>query len=184
MEVSEGAKVEVKQIEQSASKGEVKSQEIDKGTVVTERETTTVTTRDGSKGSVTIKRGDLKPGENVLPMDSAVGLIKAVLDTLNKTLTISIDQPAERTETIVKERITEQRDYSKQSEERTQDTTKKQVAIAAEQHRREESMESASESKPTVKGMLWFWIGGGVFVVIVGIAIALWVNNFSKKMRK
>ncbi|MGO3195480.1 MAG: hypothetical protein ACTIKE_15810 [Sphingobacterium sp.] len=69
-----------------SSKGEVKSKEVDKGTTVTERTTTTKTTK-GGPSSIVIKKGDLKNGENYLK-DSAGNDVKAVLDTLKGTLSL------------------------------------------------------------------------------------------------
>lgn len=40
----------------------VKEREVDKVTLFTEKETTTTTTRDGTKIQVTAKKEDLKPG--------------------------------------------------------------------------------------------------------------------------
>jgi len=174
LEVIEGAKVEQTSQEQSSTMDKVKEREQDRGTVVTERETTTVTTKPSNKGTATIKKGELKPGENFIPMDSAVGLIKAVLDTLKGTLTIEIDQPSERTEQVVKERITERKDVTKEREQERKDTTSKQVAIQAEQSRRETSTESSSESKPNILAVLMSKIGWGIAFAIVVIAVFIY----------
>src|SRR5690606_9289823 len=102
--------------ETSTRTGEVKARHVDKGTVITERTTTSVTEK-GGKSKVTIGKGDLKPGENYL-RDSAGNEIKAVLDTLGKTLTLELNVPDERTETTTNERITENRDNTRDREEK------------------------------------------------------------------
>lgn len=152
LEVVEGSKVEQIINEQSGSSLEIKEVEKDKGVVTTERETTTTTVKEGSKSKVTISKGDLKPGENFL-RDSAGQQIKAVLDTLNKTLTIEVSSKGETTTTNIKERITDQRDLSKERNESKQDSTNKQVANAQEQTRRVSEESSSSSSKANVYGI-------------------------------
>lgn len=90
LKIVEGAKVEQTLTESTGAKTEITEKEVDKGTVVTERETTTTTIREGSKLRVTAQKEALKPGENFL-RDSAGQQVKAILDTLNKTLTIEIE---------------------------------------------------------------------------------------------
>ena len=86
LKIIEGAKVEQTLTESTGRKAEIKEKEVDKGAVVTERETTTTTTREVSTIRVTAQKEDLKPGENFL-RDSAGQQAKAILDTLNKTMT-------------------------------------------------------------------------------------------------
>ncbi|MDM1046737.1 hypothetical protein [Sphingobacterium hotanense] len=90
LKIVEGAKVEQTLTESTGRKVEIKEKEVDKGAVVTERETTTTTIREVSKIRVTSQKEDLKPGENFLS-DSAGQQAKAILDTLNKTLIIEIE---------------------------------------------------------------------------------------------
>ena len=90
LKIIEGAKVEQTLTESTGRKVEIKEKEVDKGAVVTERETTTTTIREVSKIRVTAQKEDLKPGENFLS-DSAGQQAKAILDTLNKTLIIEIE---------------------------------------------------------------------------------------------
>ena len=116
LKIVEGAKVEQILTESTGAKTEITEKEVDKGTIVTERETTTTTTREGSKIRVTAKKEDLKPGENFL-RDSAGQQVKAILDTLNKTLTIEIETKPERVEKVEKEKITERKDATKERQE-------------------------------------------------------------------
>lgn len=173
LEVVEGAKVEQTIKEQSGSTVNIKEVEQDKGVVTTERETTTTTVKEGSKSKVVIKKDDLKPGENFLK-DSAGQQIKAVLDTLNKTLTIEVTSKGETTTTTTKERITDQRDLSKERNESKQDSTNKQVANAQEVNRRVSEESSSSESKPNVWAVFVSKIGWGVAFLIILLGVLWW----------
>lgn len=173
LEVSESAKVEVKKTETSASKVEVKEREQDKGVVTTEKETTTKTIKEGSKGKFTIKKGDFKPGENYLPADSAFKMIKAILDTMANTLTIEVETPSEVTETTVKEKVTEHKDVTKEKDEKKQDTTNKQVATMTQNNRDEKIVKQDSESKPNIWAILVDHIGWGIAGVLI-IGFLLW----------
>jgi len=173
LEIKEGAKVEQTIKEQSSSKSVVQDREIDKGTVVTERQTTTTTTTEGSKGKAVIRKGDLKPGENFIPMDSAVGMIKAVLDTLNKTLTLEVTTPSRKIESVTNERITERKDVERERKEEKQDTTNKQVATVSQNSREEKIVKQESESEPNVWAILMDHIGWGIAGVLV-IGFVLW----------
>lgn len=173
LKIKEGAKVEQTLKEHSGSKSVVQDREIDKGTVVTERQTTTTTSTEGSKGRAVIRKGDLKPGENIIPMDSAVGMIKAVLDTLNKTLTLEVTTPPSKKETVVNERITERKDVEKERKEERQDTSSKQVAVQAEHTRRFDKSSGESKSEPNIWAILMDHIGWGIAGVLV-IGFVLW----------
>src|SRR5690606_10232312 len=180
LEVVEVAKVEQTINEQSGSSLEIKEVEQDKGVVTTERETTTTTVKEGSKSKVVIKKDDLKPGENFLK-DSAGQQIKAVLDTLNKTLTIEVSTKGETTTTNIKERITDQRDLSKERNESKQDSTNKQVAHAQELNRRVSEESSSSESKPNVWAILMNNIGWGIAFLIILIGVLWWFFKGAKR---
>ena len=173
LEIIEGAKLQQTTTEQSGSKVAVAEREVDKGTVVTERTTTTTTNRDGAKGTAVIRKGDLKHGENTIPMDSALGLIKAVLDTLNQTLTIEVTTPAAKSETVITERITERKDVERERKEERQDTSSKQVATQVQSDRRESASGEENESKPNIWAVLVSKIGWGIAGVIL-IGFVLW----------
>lgn len=173
LRVVEGAKVEQTLKESTGSKTEITEKEVDKGTVVTERETTTTTTRDGSKIRVTAKKEDLKPGENFL-RDSAGQQVKAILDTLNKTLTIEIETKPERVEKVEKEKVTERKDATKERQEERRDSTNKQVARVEEQHRSQDQSSVSNESKPNVWAVFVNNIGWGIAFLIVVIGVLWW----------
>lgn len=180
LEVVEGAKVEQTINEQSGSTLNIKEVEQDKGLVTTERETTTTTVKEGSKSKVVIKKEDLKPGENFL-RDSAGSQVKAVLDTLNKTLTIEVTSKGETTTTNIKERITDQRDLSKERNESKQDSTNKQVANAQEVNRRVSEENYSNESKPNVWAILLNNIGWGVAFLIILLGVLWWFFKGARK---
>lgn len=148
-----------------------KETEVDKGVVVTERKTTTKTTT-GGKSKVEIKKGELKEGENFL-RDSAGNMVRAVLDTLDKTLILEFNLPVTTTETTTEERIREQRDNHKQREEESRETTRKEVAVTVDSIRRETSEQSSSESSPNVWALFVNKIGWAVGLVVV-IGFLLW----------
>ena len=180
LKIIEGAKVEQTLTESTGAKTEITEKEIDKGTVVTERETTTTTTREGSKIRVTAKKEDLKPGENFL-RDSAGQQVKAILDTLNKTLTIEIETEPERTEKVEKEKITERKDATKDRQEEKRDSTNKQVATAAEQHRSQDQSSASNESKPNAWAVFVSKIGWGIALLIVVIGVLWWFFKGARK---
>jgi len=181
LEIKEGAKVEQTIKEQSGSKSVVQDREIDKGTVVTERQTATTTITEGSKGKAVIRKGDLKPGENIIPMDSAVGMIKAVLDTLNKTLTLEVTTPSSKKETVVNEKITERKDVEKERKEERQDTSSKQVAVQAEQNRRETSQTSQSTSTPNIWAVFASKIGWAIAFLVILIGVCWWFFGIGRR---
>ena len=181
LEVVEVAKVEQTINEQSGSTLNIKEVEQDKGVVTTERETITTTVKEGSKSKVVIKKEDLKPGENFLK-DSAGQQVKAVLDTLNKTLTIEVTSKGETTTTNIKERITDQRDLSKERNESKQDSKNKQVANAQEVNRRVIEESSSSESKPNVWAVFVSKIGWGVAFLLILLGVLWWFFKGARKM--
>ncbi|HIY74822.1 MAG TPA: hypothetical protein H9825_01050 [Candidatus Sphingobacterium stercorigallinarum] len=169
--VEASVRVEKKVEESTGSTVTVKETEIDKGTVVTERKTTTKTT-SGGKSKVEIKKGDLKDGENFL-RDTAGNMVRAVLDTLDKTLTIEFNLPVTTTETTTNERITESKNNHREREEESRDTTRKEVAVTVDSIRRETSEQSTSESSPNTWALFVNKIGWAVGLVVV-IGFLLW----------
>lgn len=151
-------------VDKSISGGEVKETVIDKGQTVTQKETTTITEK-GGKTKVDIKKDDLKPGTNYL-RDSAGNEVKAILDTLNKTLSLELTIPTERITKTEKERKTEQADKTSQREEKKQEQLNKQVAVTNQEKRIVEFKSSSS----VVKVDHW-----AVFIDKIGWAVALLV---------
>lgn len=165
----------------AASTTAVKEQSVDKGVIVTEREVTTVTEK-GGKSKVTVKKGDLRHGDNYLK-DSAGVVVKAILDTLNKTLTLEVNTPSERTTRTEKERITESKDNTTNREERKDQQQQKHVAVSGESRRSEDASSSVSESSPdrlaVFLSRFGWWIGLGVVVVF----LAWWFFGVGRKRK-
>lgn len=152
LKIEEVSKRDCVTVDVSLTKGEVKDVTVDKGSVVTEQETTT-TTKKGGTTKVTVKKGDLKPGESFL-QDSAGRLVKAILDTLNKTLTLELQVPEETTTVVAKERRIEQKDVTSERQERNTAEVKKQVAVAVQEEKNKVEKQKTSESKP-VEASFW-----------------------------
>ena len=162
-------KVESDETQSSVSSSNVVQQEVDKGTVVTERESTTVT-KGEEKSKVSIRKGDIKAGENFIK-DSAGNMVKAILDTLNKTLTIEMSIPT-ITENKVVERIFERKNTVIDRKEERKDSTTKQVASAVEVSRRNQDKLDRSESKPNIWGRVAII---GILIFVVGVVF--WVRK-------
>lgn len=167
------------EVSTATSSGEVKEQVIDKGIVVTQRETTTVTEK-GGKSKVILKKGDLKPGDNFL-RDSAGQVVKAVLDTMSNTLTLEINTPTERSTKTEREIVTEKKDVTQQREDKQEQKQEKQVAVAAEQRRSDKSSSSMNSSQPSATGIIGNWIGLAIAILIVLIGAAWWFFGINKK---
>lgn len=152
------------------STGEVKEQVVDKGTIVTEKETTTVTTKPSSNTKLQVKKNELKPGLNIL-RDSMGREVRAVLDTLNNILTLDISTPPETETKVEKETRTEQKDQTTDKQEKKQEQVEKQVAVAREDRKKEKVSSSTKTSVPSVTGTLGMWLGIGfaILIVVVGI---------------
>lgn len=159
-------------IDRSITEGVIKDKEVDKGIITTEKETTT-TTEKGGKSKVVVKRSDLNHGDNFL-QDSAGNLVKAILDTLNKTLTIELNTPTERATTQERTTTTERRDNTKEREQSTKEQLNKQVAIHNEQKSIVESKKS--DSKPNILAIFVDKIGWAIAIILV-----LWYFGFKRK---
>lgn len=178
LKIKESAEIRATSNESSGSKSTVKEKEIDKGVIITERETTTKTTREGKRGKIIINKGDLNHGENML-MDAEL-MVNAVLDTLNKTLTLEIDVPDEITETKVKEKITENKDQDKERDSNTQDSSKNKVAVQAQQNRNEAQQMDESDSSPNVWAILMNNIGWAIGFLVILIGVCWWFFGFRR----
>lgn len=151
---------------------DIKERQVDRGTTVTDRTTTSVTEK-GGKSKLTIGKDDLKPGDNVL-IDSAGHQVKAVLDTLGRTLTLEINIPAEKTTTITNEHITDNRDHTTDKEQKEKDSAHNNLAVTSDQKRDEKLSTKVSESKPSATGIFSNWIGWTVCLLIL-ICGVIWV---------
>ncbi|TDS11748.1 hypothetical protein [Sphingobacterium paludis] len=165
----------------STSSVEVKIQTVNKGTILTERETTTITTKPATKLDATVNQKDLKHGDNFIK-DSAGLLVNMIVDTLKGTLRVQFYQPGETTSKTEKEKITENKDQTTNKEGNQQQKQEKQVAVTSEHRRSEKSSTSVSNSQPSGTGILWNWIGGAIAILLVVIGLAWWLFGRGKKM--
>src|SRR5690606_39065707 len=142
------------------------------GKVVTERETKTVIEK-GGKTRVVIP--GVRIGENRITDDEG-NTILAILDSLNKTLTIEVETPKSREETTVKEVITDQRDATKEGSRKEESVKEKQVAVRQDEKSEESVKTSEKESKVSSKGIIWLFIG--LMGLIIGV---LWWLGVRRK---
>lgn len=136
---------------------ELRTENIDKGTIVTEIETITERKREGGKRVVS---GKLQQGRNVL-LDSVLRELSVTFDSLTRYVSIEVVVPPVEERTVTKERKTEHKD-----EKHTE--VKKEVA-----HVRDEELQKI-EVKHEVKGSKpdYSWIAW-VMVVAVGLWLLL-----------
>lgn len=170
--IEEVVKKDCVTVDLSIRTGEVKEQVIDKGVTVTERETSTTTTKPPTNIKVSAKKEDLKPGNNFLK-DSAGNLVNVILDSLGNTLTIDMQIPGETTTKTEKEKITSQNDRTEDRQENTTEQVNKQVAVTNQQERKEVAKQAASESKVNVWAILMNNIGWAIGAAILIFAL-LW----------
>lgn len=163
-------------VEKNTSSGEIKERVLDKGTVVTEKETVTTTTRPRSTTKLTIRKEDLKPGDNIL-RDSMGREVKAVLDTLQGVLTLDISTPEETTTKTERETVREDRDLTSNKEEKKEEKQEKQDAIAREDRRKDKSAVVSQTTTPSIGGTFTMWISIGISLLIVIVGTIWYIRN-------
>lgn len=142
---------------------------IDKGTIVTETETTVTTEKKGGKVSGSVGLDKVKSGAEILLKDSAGFKILVQLDTLKKTLTVRSEAPAEKTTSHTKQTVTERKDSKESSEKQGSEKVEKQVVISQE-HRQKESSGVEDVTKEP-KGSMMIWLALGVLLLVVGLLL-------------
>ncbi|MDR2285103.1 MAG: hypothetical protein LBE37_17955 [Sphingobacterium sp.] len=140
---------------------------VDKGTIVTETETTTVTEKNGGKVSGTVSVDKVKSGAAILLKDSAGFKILVQLDTLKQTLTVKSESPGKKITQYTKQTVTENMDYKEESEKKVFEHVEKQVATSQE-HRQKESTKIEDIQKEP-KGTMMIWGAIGFLIVICGV---------------
>ncbi|AXF52574.1 MAG: membrane protein [Caudoviricetes sp.] len=136
---------------------EIRAENIDKGTIVTETETVTERKREGGKRVVS---GKLEQGRNVL-LDSVLRELSVTFDSLTRAVSIEVIVPPVDDRTVTKERKTEHKD-----EKHTE--VKKEVAhVRDEELQKVEVKHEVKESKPNYSWIAW------VMVVAVGLWLLL-----------
>lgn len=141
----------------SLSTADIRSENIDKGTIVTETETVTERKREGVKRVVS---GKLDQGRNVL-LDSVLRELSVTFDSLTRAVSIEVVVPPVEERTVTKERKTERKD-----EKHTE--VKKEVAhVRDEELQKVEVKHEVKESKPDFSWIAW------VMVVAFGLWLLL-----------
>ena len=163
--------------DKSKTQTESKQEYTDSGTIVTERETKTVTEKK-SNSKIGIKLKDLKHGDNYL-RDSAGKEVKAVLDTINKVLTIESKTDTEVTTTTTKEKITDKKDVKDKKEEKKEEQINKQVATREEQKHKDKEAIGIKSTEPSGKGIIW----GAVAILVIVFGIMLYFGIRPKKTK-
>ena len=142
---------------------------VDKGTIVTETETTTVTEKKGGKVSGSVGVDKVKSGAEILLKDSAGFKILVQLDTLKQTLTVRSESPGEKVTEHTKQTVTENKDSKEESEKQGSEKVEKQVATSQENKQKESTKIEDIQKEP--KGLMMIWLGLGVLVVVIGLLL-------------
>lgn len=150
---------------------------VDKGTIVTETETTTVTEKKGSKVSGSVGVDKVKSGAEILLKDSAGFKILVQLDTLKKTLTVRSESPGEKITQHIKQSITEHKDFAQSDEKKGSEKVEKQVATSQE-HRQKESTK-IEEIQKEPKGSMMIWGAIGLLILLCGL---VWFIRLNKRV--
>lgn len=140
---------------------------VDKGTVVTETETTVTTEKKGGKVSGSVPVDKVLSGAEILLKDSAGFKILVQLDTLRNAFTVRSESPGEKIIQHTKQTVTENKDYKEESENKGSEHVEKQVATSQE-HRQKESTKIEDIQKEP-KGSMMIWGAIGLLIVICGV---------------
>src|SRR5690606_8364990 len=156
----------------SVDKG--KSIEIDKGTIITEKETTQTTKKEGAKVDVDADLAKLNSGETIT-RDSAGIKVSIKLDPSSNQLKVSVVGVAEEITTTIKEKITETKDYSKEDQRDKSESLNKEVTVSTSNERKE-STEVKNVQKEG-KNSFWFIVLGLGVVAIVMLFVGRWLRR-------
>lgn len=170
-------------VSSEVSKGQVKEQIVDKGTVVFEKETTTTTIKPDSKTTITVRKDSLKPGQNTLS-DSMGRVVLANLDTVRGLLSFEITVPGETTTTTSKERSTENKDRTEDRQSDNEESKQKNVAVTGEDRRKTLEDNRAKESTPSATGVVANYVGWGLLVLIVVIGLLIYFRITGKNDKR
>ncbi|WP_286778972.1 MULTISPECIES: hypothetical protein [Sphingobacterium] len=140
---------------------------VDRGIVITETETTTVTDKKGGKVSGSVPVDKVKSGAEILLKDSAGFKILVQLDTLKQTLTVRSESPGDKVTQHTKQTITEHKDATESREKQGSEKIEKQVATYQD-HRQKESTKIQDIQKEP-KGSMMIWGAIGLLILICGL---------------
>lgn len=140
---------------------------VEKGTIVTETETTTVTDKKASKVSGSVGVDKVKSGAEILLKDSAGFKILVQLDTLKQTLTVRSESPGEKITQYTKQTVIEHKDYKEESEKKGSEHVEKQVATSQKHRQKESTKIEDIQNEPKSTSFIWWWLGIGLTVCLV-----------------
>lgn len=143
----------------------------DRGIVVTETETTTVTEKKGGKVSGSVSVEKVKSGAEILLKDSAGFKILVQLDTLKQTLTVQSESPGEKITQHTKQKVAEQKDSKEENEKQGTEKAEKQIAISQENRHKESTKIEDIQKEP--KGSMMIWGAIGLVILICGVILFL-----------
>jgi cobalamin biosynthesis Mg chelatase CobN len=146
-----------------------RSVKVDKGTIFTETETTTVNEKKGGKVSGSVPVDKALSGAEILLKDSAGFKILIQLDTLKQTLTVKSESPGEKITQNTKQTITEQKDAKEESKKKGSEQVQKQVAVNHEQRQKVLTQIENIQKEP--KGSMMIWLGLGALVFVIGLLL-------------
>lgn len=146
---------------------------VDKGAIVTETETTTVTEKKGGKVSGSIQVDKVKSGAEILLKDSAGFKILVQLDTLKKTLTVRSESPGGKVTQHSKQTVTEHKDYKEESEKKGSEHVEKQVATSQEHRQKESTKIEDIQKEPKGTSFIYFWVA----IALAASLIIWWVRR-------
>jgi 2,3-bisphosphoglycerate-independent phosphoglycerate mutase len=146
---------------------------VDKGAIVTETETTTVTEKKGSKVSGSIGVEKVKSGAEILLKDSAGFKILVQLDTLKQTLTVKSESPGDKITQHTKQTVTEHKDYKEENEKKGSEHVEKQVATSQEHRQKESTKIQDIQKEPKGTSFIYFWVA----IALASCLIIWWVRR-------
>lgn len=146
---------------------------VDKGTIVTETETTTVTEKKGGKVSGSVPVDKALSGAEILLKDSAGFKILVQLDTLRQVFSVRSESPGDKVTQHTKQTITEQKDAREESENKGSEHVEKQVATSQEHLQKESTKIEDIQKEPKGTSFIYFWVA----IALAACLIIWWVRR-------
>lgn len=146
---------------------------VDRGTIITETETTTVTEKKGGKVSGSVPVDKVLSGAEILLKDSAGFKILVQLDTLRNAFTVRSESPGEKITQHTKQTVTENKDYKEESENKGSEHVEKQVATSQEHRQKESTKIEDIQKEPKGTSFIYFWVA----ISLAACLIIWWVRR-------
>lgn len=152
-------------VSSEVSSGEI---EVNKDVNTKVTETVTKTTTSGTNTKVEVRKEDLKDGKAEM-LDSFGRKVILSLDSLKESLIIEIEAPTVTQE--VTSRTIEQTDKSKESSKETSEKSNSEAVVTRTEDKSTSSSTDTKESRSSFWNIIGMWLGVGLFIVIIGLAI-------------